>query len=68
MLIFSGATLPYEVMPPVLQKVGGYFAFDTGDKAAESFIVRAADGVCVDSDCSKGSIHGHLRRDCDSLL
>ncbi len=29
---------------PGITESGGYFAFDKGDKAAESFIVRAADG------------------------
>lgn len=32
MLIFSGATLPYEVMPPVLQKIAGVLPLTQGIK------------------------------------
>lgn len=32
MLIFSGATLPYEVMPPVLQKAAGFMPLTQGIK------------------------------------
>lgn len=53
---------------PGITESGGYFAFETGDKAAESFIVRVADGVCVDSDCDYVGIYDCLRRDCDLLL
>lgn len=53
---------------PGITESGGYFAFDTGDKAAESFIVRVADGICMDSDCSNSSIHGYLRRNSDPIF
>ena len=34
MLIFSGATLPYEIMPFTASKNNGYHAIDAGLKAA----------------------------------
>lgn len=43
MLIFSGATLPYEVMPGALQKDNRYSAIDTGNKTFESCIFGAPD-------------------------
>ena len=30
MLIFSGTTLPFEVMPPLLQKIVGFFPLTQG--------------------------------------
>lgn len=45
MLLFSGATLPYEVMPPVLQKIADFLPLTQGIKLLKS----AALGLPADS-------------------
>ncbi len=68
MLIFSGATLPYEVMPSALQKVAIYVASDTWDKATKSIIIRIVDRVGVDADCDYAGVHDCLWRNCNPVL
>ena len=66
MLIFSGATLPYEVMPSA--KGGGYSAIDTGNKTIESCFIRASDRKCLCSNYCYGGTCCPLYRSVPSLF
>lgn len=68
MLIFSGATLPYEVMPPRNAKNSEHFPSYPRYRTDEVCLPRPANRKCVGRCRSYGSCYGHMHGDLSQIL